>query len=248
MKNDYAGGKNKKKPFLYYWPKIEAKRGGKTRAQKVLRFVKRYLPRSTSLCELGVGIGGVLSHMPKKYELYGVDIGSDFVKYTQKRVPRAHLKTSSMHNFKFSKTFDVVYSIFNCINFLKTFSQWKQTFKRVADHLEDDGLFIFDMDTSVELKEQANTYRFWDEEFGYGCDQKLVKGNSMTWRFLYFEQQKNGLFECNEYFFPEKIFALSKVEKELKKHFVILEKRDSYSMKKPDKHTGTILYVCRKKS
>ena len=53
---------------------------------------------------------------------------------------------------KIDERFDVIFSVFDSINFLENFRQWKSTFKAVNEHLNDDGLFIFDMYTPKALR------------------------------------------------------------------------------------------------
>jgi len=53
---------------------------------------------------------------------------------------------------RIEENFDVVFSVFDSINFLETFAQWKSTFKSVSEHLSQNGLFIFDMYTPARAK------------------------------------------------------------------------------------------------
>ncbi len=247
MINDYTERKERKKPFLYYWPRIQSAKGCRERAGKVLQFINKYHKNARSILELGTGIGGVLARFQKKYSLFGVDIGANFTEYAQKRIPRAEFQVASMHNFSFDKKFDVIFSIFHSANFLQSFGEWNKMMNKAHAHLEDGGLFIVDTMTPRMLKNDKNTYSCRDESFGFVADQKLVKGNALTWRFLFFEKLKGGLFECNEYFFPAKVFDTSRIEKELKKKFIILEKVDYGTLKKATSMSETVIFVCRKK-
>jgi len=235
-----------KKQFADFWDQISSRKGAKSRADKVLKYIKKHSSKSNSILELGVGNGKVLSLFPKKYSLSGLDIEKRYVELSKQKLPNAHLFVSSMHNFKVNKKFDVIFSIFDSINFLINFEQWKQTFRNAYNHLNDNGLFIFDMYTPLMLEKAKTWTNFFKEPFGFMMDKGIVKGNRLTWDFMIFEKKKNGLYELHNSLFHERIFTSTKVEKELKKLFTIIEKVDGDTLKGPTKKTTRLLYVAKK--
>ncbi len=141
------------KNFVNFWPSITSKKGAKERADTVLKPIKKHHPKAKKVLELGVGIGQVIVNFPRKYEIHGLDNVKEYVNYCKKHVPRGTFYTASMHNFKIKEKFDVIFSVFDSICFLKDFVEWKQTFKTVHEHLNDKGLFIFDAYTPKMLKD-----------------------------------------------------------------------------------------------
>ena len=215
------------KDFGDYWDELASIKSAKKRAKKVLSLIRKYNPKAKSILELGVGSGNVLKCFPKRYNLFGLDIGQKYVKLAQKKMPYANLIVSSMHNFKINKKFDVIFSVYDSINFLESFDQWKQTFKTVHNHLNDQGIFIFDMYTPKMLERGKNWSHFSKEKFGYMWDKAEVKGNKLTWHFHIFEKQKGNSYALNEYRFHERMFPVKKTEQELKKHFKIIKKLEN---------------------
>jgi len=237
-----------KKHFAYFYDQISDKSEAKQRANKILKLLRRHNPKSTSVLELGVGNGNVLCNFPKKYDLNGLDIHKEYVALAQKKTPKAKLWTSSMHNFKSKDNYDLIFSIFDSINFLTNFNLWKQTFKTVYNHLNNDGLFIFDMYSSKVLEiNKKSDMSFWQEKFGYAYSQPLVKSNNLIWNFGIFEKKTKDKYELHKYQFKERIFSPNIVEKELRKHFKIIEKLDFETLSKNTKNSLRYLYVARKK-
>tara|TARA_Y100000034_G_scaffold122983_1_gene169154 strand:- start:438 stop:1130 length:693 start_codon:yes stop_codon:yes gene_type:complete len=228
-----------KKHFADFWNQITSHKGAKSRANSVLKRIRKYSPNAKSVLELGVGNGLVLSLFPKKYSLSGLDVEKKFVDLSKKRMPRAHLFTASMHNFKIKKNFDVVFSVYDSINFLENINQWKQTFESVYNHLNEKGLFIFDMFLPVILEKAKEWVKFSEEPFGYMIDTGIVKGNKLTWDFKIFEKKKK-LYEMHQFLFHERIFLVEDIKKSLNKYFEILES------KKIDDDLR-ILFICRRK-
>lgn len=212
------------KDFDDYWDDLADMQSARRRAKRILELIKIYNPKAKSILELGVGSGNVLKCFPKKYDLTGLDIDKKYIKLAQRKMPHAKFIVSSMHNFKTNKEFDVIFSIYDSINFLQNFRQWGQTFKTVYTHLNDSGIFIFDMYTP-QMLERAKTWSiFSKEKFGYMWDKAEVKGNRLTWHFHIFEKRKGNEYTLNKYKFYEWMFPVKKIEQELKKHFKIIKK------------------------
>jgi len=142
------------KPFMYFWESLKtSNKGGRERARYVLKPVNEYRKNAKKILEIGCGPGEVLVNLPKRYLIYGLDITKDYIEVCKRKIPRGKFFVSSMHNFKIPEKFDVIFSANDAINFLKDFDQWKSTFKTVSEHLNSDGLFIFDVFTPKMLRD-----------------------------------------------------------------------------------------------
>ena len=237
-----------KKSFADFYDEISSKSEAKERAEKVLRYIKKYIPKAQTILELGTGNGNVLVNFPKNYELYGLDIEKKYVDLTKEKLPKAHLWTSSMHNFKINKKFDVIFSVFDSINFLKDFNQWEETFQTANKHLNEGGLLIFDMYTKKVLEQnKGKPASFWKEKFGFASDEGIVSGNNLTWKFKIFERTKRDNYKLHDFEFNEKIFPVKEVDSTLKKYFKILEKRDWETLNNLNEKSLRVLYVLRRK-
>lgn len=232
---------NMTKSFVHFWELLEDKKGAKERANRVLEPIKKYNKKAKKVLELGVGIGAVLASFPKKFDIYGLDINEEYIDVCKRKIKRGKFFVSSMHNFKTDERFDVIFSVYDSINFLETFNQWKSTFKSVSDHLNGKGLFIFDMYTPKMLEEfEGKTATARKFSKGYYFDGAIVENNTLTWDFKVFEKIKGNTYQIHEYKFKEIIHQVPKVKSALSKEFEILETK---SMEEDRK----ILFVCRKK-
>ena len=236
------------KHFADFYDQLADKKAAKERANKVLKYIRKYNPQAKNILELGTGNGNVLSNFPKKYKLSGLDIEKRFIRLTKEKVPKANLFTSSMHNFKINKKFDVIFSIFDSINFLKNFYQWKETFKTIYQHLGNKGLFIFDVYTPLMLKNTKPITHFSEEQFGFMLTKGTVKGNNLIWNFKIFEKKKNNLYQMHKTLFNEKIFPIKKIEDQITKYFEIIEKLDEETLKKPTKNSERLIYITKKQN
>ena len=241
----------RKKHFAEFYDAIAFKPGARRRARTVLFYIKRYRPSARTILELGTGNGNVLSSFPGKCELYGLDVEEKYIELTRQKVPRARLFVASMHNFKIDAEFDVVFSIFDCINYLKNFRQWEQTFATVHRHLKEDGLFIFDMLTANFIEDAKHMEpKFSQHSFGFAADDAaaIVKGNQVTQEFRIFEKIKGDMYRMHRYFIIERVFSPSRVEKALKRKFRIITRVPvEFSSWEAQKRASRLLYVTRKR-
>jgi trans-aconitate methyltransferase len=128
------------KPFVSFWESLTSKEGGKERARIVVELINEYCKQAKKILEIGCGIGEVLVNIPERFAVYGLDIERDYIEVCRGRMPKGKFFVSSMHNFRIDERFDVIFSAYDAINFLKDFEQWKSTFKAVYEHLNEDGL------------------------------------------------------------------------------------------------------------
>jgi len=236
------------KPFIYFWESLKSSnKGARERARYVLKPVNEHFKDARKILEIGCGPGEVLVNLPKKYAIYGLDIERDYIEFCRKRIPHGRFFVSSMHNFKLDEKFDVVFSADDAINFLKDFNQWKSTFKAVDEHLNNHGLFIFDVftpkmlrDTLKQSEKGRSTSSVKEFTLGYYYDKGIVKRDTLTWDCRMFERLPNGLYQLNEYKFKERIYPVSKMKSALSERFDILEE----NLREEGR---VILFVCRKK-
>jgi len=210
--------------------------------------IKKYHKVARSILEIGCGMGDVLVNLPKRYSISGLDYEEDFIKVARKRMPKGKFYVHSMHDFKIGEKFDVIFSANDAVNFLEDFSQWKSTFKAVNEHLNDNGLFIFDVFTPKMLtvtrrwleKHRRSSLSGREFSMGYYFDRGLAKGNVLTWDSRVFERLPSGLYQLNRYRFIERIYPVARMKSALSEHFDILET----SLREKG---IVILFVCRKR-
>ncbi len=227
------------KSFLCFWE--SDKKAARERAERVLRPIRKYNEKAKKVLELGVGLGAVLDNFPKRFIIYGLDIEEDYIAICKKKIKRGKFLVSSMHNFDINERFDVIFSVFDSINSLEDFSQWESTFNAVSHHLNEDGLFIFDMYTPKTLQhfrgKEAKASKF---SKGYEIEWAIVKGNTLTWDLKIFEKITEDTYQINEYLWKEAIYPVPKVKSALIKHFEILQTKQWEDDRR-------ILFVCKKK-
>ncbi|MFH1461687.1 MAG: class I SAM-dependent methyltransferase [bacterium] len=114
--------------------------------------IKKYSLNFKSILELGSGTGKHAILLSKKgYNLVGVDFSSSMVELAQKRLAKENIDDSKIRflvgdvrEVKLENKFDVVLSLFHVVSYMTTNADIIKMFKTVYDHLNKDGIFIFD--------------------------------------------------------------------------------------------------------
>lgn len=214
--------------------------------KQTVRFVKKYATSAKTVLELGVGTGTVLNALPKGFELHGLDISEGMIRQARRKLPSVTFYLADMSTFSVNKKFDLIFSVFDSMNHLLTFSRWKRTFARVHTHLKNEGVFIFDMNTPKRLETLSHFPAYIHRKNGKIFIEKCMKEkpNLYAARFQVVSAvaKKPKLLEENIY---EAAFSVAQVEKELLHHFTIVEKVDPYR-KKVSEESGRVFFVCRK--
>jgi len=128
------------------------KGAGSESAKRVSELLRMSKPDARKLLELGCGTGSILKHLQDSYEVSGLDLSSKMLSIACKKVPRAKLWRQDMIDFRIDERFDSVLCVFDSINHVRRFSDWKRVFARVRRHLSPGGCFIFDINTQRKLE------------------------------------------------------------------------------------------------
>ena len=109
----------------------------------VRKLLKTYAPNATSVLELGCGTGSVLKQLSSTYEVAGVDLSEAMLKAARRKLPGVWLKRQNIARLKVDRRFDVVLCLFDTINHLLRFEDWKKVFERAhAAVIEEAGTWV----------------------------------------------------------------------------------------------------------
>lgn len=115
-------------------------------ADYVDKLIRQNLDRPKTLLNLGCGTGrhDVLLH-DKGYQIHGVDISEEMLNIARnKEKPGLCFSQANIQQLNLGQTFDAVISLFHVMSYQTTNLALDQVFSGVNEHLNDDGLFIFD--------------------------------------------------------------------------------------------------------
>jgi SAM-dependent methyltransferase len=215
-----------------------------------LHLLRKHHPKARSLLELACGTGTYLLPLSKHYDVSGLDISSTMLKYARKKLPGIKFSCQNMAEFKLNQKFDAIICPYDSINHLLKFSDWRQTFRAAKRHLNEKGVFIFDINTEYKLRKfsaaPAYTRSFGDN---YMIMQIIDSGNGVTdWNIKIFEHQRNKTYRLHHEIIKERSFAHDRVMAALRLYYDEVRSYDIQKWSRPKKTSGRLFYVCRSKS
>lgn len=186
--------------------------------------IDKLCPYAKSILEIACGTGEILKNFEKEYEVVGVDLSPGMLKVAKKKLKSGTLLLNkNMLDLDINKKFDVVLCVFNSINHLHKFSDWKKLFLKVNNHLKPGGVFIFDIVTKYGLKAFLDEPPVIEKKDGKVVVMQFKKAprGMLDLRIKVFDEEKGIKSELavKETFVREQSFDIAKIKTELKKSF-----------------------------
>jgi SAM-dependent methyltransferase len=206
--------------------------------ERIRDYIKQYRPAASSLLELGCGTGAVLAGLVADLSVTGVDRSEEMLAVAARSVPAARLVRADVTSFSLGTRFDVVICVFDTLNHLPSLEAWRAMFERVHEHLADDGLFFFDVNTTGRLR------RLWQgpafaADFGEntmimdvlpaGAGGSVGSGGGgelSTWTVRIFERIAGDMFRLHEERIPELGVPLATIRDVLAARFDLLDEAE----------------------
>ena len=215
--------------------------------KSLLEFIRKANPQAKSVLELGCGTGSVLKQLAKDYEVSGVDLSRTMLSIAKKKVPRAKLSRQDMVRFRLRETFDVVCCVYDSINHILSFDDWRRLFANVDRHLSDAGTFIFDINTQKKL-DRHTAEQPWVHRFGNHLlimKVTATRNKASNWNIRVFERTKGNRYLLHEENIKEASFPVRNIVNALKAHFFGVEVIDP-DRNRPSSKSERLYFVCTK--
>ena len=222
------------------------------RAARVDAAIDRYRPQPATLLELGCGTGSILARLETTATLTGLDRSPEMLAIAAAKVPGVRLVEGDMTDFELGRRFDVVACVFDSINHLLDVAAWQALAECVHRHLEEGGLFVFDVNSVGELRrlgeEPPWVYDFdggtaiIDVTFALGED-----GAGLTdWDIRIFERVDGTRHDLHHERIGELALPLERVRALMSDRFELLEEVDEDGLQATDDSIKAY-YVFRRK-
>lgn len=117
--------------------------------------------KGRTILELASGTGEISLALAKDYQLDASDLSNEMLEMIKVK-DNEHIINDylslDMSNFKVNKTYDNIICFCDSINYLLDINDLEKMFKLVHQHLNNDGVFMFDMHSLDRLDEFSEDY------------------------------------------------------------------------------------------
>lgn len=222
--------------------------GDRSKAANFTRsLIERHKPEARTVLEIACGTGAILGFLADTYEVAGLDRSRQMLALARKKLPHMRFYRQGMTNFRIAKKFDAIVCVFDSINHLLSFGEWKKVFRRVELHLNDDGIFVFDVNTFGKLQRLTNASA-WSREF----DRDLViikvtdgRQGIFDWDVKIFEHEKKDAFKLSHETIRELALPHKRVLTALRDRFKQVKVIDPGGAR-PSDQSERLYFVCKK--
>lgn len=202
--------------------------------------------------DIACGTGNVTAKLAKNFkESFAVDLSDDMLREAFNKLKKEKIKCQlvcqDMSELSLNRKFDLITSVLDSTNYIIEEASFLKYLMRVKDHLKDNGIFIFDVNSYYKLSEILgnNIYTYSEEEVFYTWENTFE--NDILNMFLTFFVKKGELYERFEEEHLERAYTEEFIENKLKElDLKIIGKFDGYSKKSVENLTERIMYVVKK--
>jgi len=150
-----------------------------------------------------------------------------------------------MVDFRIDGRYDVIFCVFDSINHVKRFSDWKKVFTAVRRHLSPGGCFIFDINTQRKL-ERLIAEPPWVHWFGRNLliiDVTALPSGGSNWNVKVFEHLNGSRYALHEEDIVEVSFPSQQIVAALRAHYVKVRVVDS-DRSRPSAKSERLIFTC----
>lgn len=221
-------------------------------AQRIKEISNKYGIEKTDYLDLACGTGNVSLRVAKDFKnSFAVDLSEDmlreaFEKFKKERI-KSRIVCQDMTELSLNHKFDLITCVLDSTNYILEEEDLVNYFKGVVNHLKDDGIFIFDINSYYKLSTILgnNIYTYNSEDVFYSWEN--IFEDEITNMFLTFFIKDGDLYERFEEEHFERAYKEEDIEKVLEKcGLYILGKYEGYSENKVQDSSERILYVVKK--
>lgn len=239
--------------FAYLYDELTQNVEYEKRCDYILSFFEKNGIKSGTVLDLACGTGSMsIPFIKKGYNIIGLDYSEEMLEIASNRLSEAgnnfSLLKAKMQEFELSEKADTCICCLDSINHLNNIDDVQATFKNVYDSLNNNGLFVFDVNTVYKHNEilADNTFVFDEDDYYLVWDNEAV--DDRTVRILLDMFLFNG--ENYDRFseeFEETAYSVEELSTRLKNSgFVNIKVYDELSYDEPKNDSERLYFVCKK--
>lgn len=220
------------------------------RANYILKLFKENGVKSGTVLDLACGTGTMgLIVKNSGFDVIGIDLSDDMLSIADnKSNGLIKLIKAPMQDFSLDMSVDACMCNLDSINHLDNIEDVKSTFRCVYNSLNEDGVFIFDVNTVYKHKNilADNSFIFDEEDYFLAWDNEKLSDNVIgIYIDIFVFNGKN--YDRYSESFKEKAYEVDELKLALEPYFDVLDVFDELSREKAKNDSERLYFVCKRK-
>jgi len=208
--------------------------------------IEKHQPQSRTVLELACGTGSILKQLQPRYDVTGIDLSEPMLAVAAEKLPGVRLIHGDMTRVALGESFDVVLCSYDSINHLLDFGHWEAVFDRAREHVGEEGLFIFDINTEIRLAalaaQPASPHWFGDGDLLL-LDVRDAGHGVVIWDIRIFERVEGSTYRLHDEGIAEVSFPAEQVTASLRNRFSRIRVYDERRTR-PTSRSERLHFVC----
>ena len=209
------------------------------------------------LLDLGCGTGSVTELLAKAgFDMIGIDNSEEMLEIAMEKREESGLDIlyllQDMREFELYGTVKGVVSICDSMNYILEDEDLMEVFRLVHNYLDNEGIFIFDMNTMYKYEEilADNTFAEDREESSFIWENYYDEEDEINqYDLALFVKEEDGRYRKYEETHLQRAYRQEDVEEMIRESGLeLLHVYDAFSKEAPTEESERIYYVCRRPS
>ncbi|MGL5634494.1 MAG: class I SAM-dependent DNA methyltransferase [Sarcina sp.] len=221
-------------------------------ADFLLNVAKKENVKFDNYLDLACGTGNVGIHVCKEFnENYFVDLSEDMLTEVEQKLRdndiKAKILCQDMCELDLNNKFNLISCVLDSTNYILEDEDLEDYFRGVYNHLDNSGVFIFDINSYYKLSEILgnNIYTYDNEEIFYTWEN--IFEDDIVEMSLTFFVKDGYMYERFDEVHEERAYREQEIEAIIKKiGFKIIDKKNGYTDLPIKEDTERILYILKK--
>lgn len=173
-----------------------------------------HLPEGCRILDLCCGAGQIAKGLTERgYRITGVDGSEAMLRFARANAPSAEFVRADARAFKLPDKFQAVISAFDSLNHVMELEELKMVFRNVYAAMEDDGLFLFDLNLEDESEMVGNSLEMVEDDnvcvvrANYKPEEKLKRYDVTMFSLEDASWHRSDLTLFQRYYAPDDVIA-----------------------------------------
>lgn len=204
--------------------------------------------------DLACGTGNLTIEIAEKFKnIWAVDLSEDMLMEAYDKLKskgiKAKLVCQNICQLNLNKQFDLITCSLDSINYIINDNDIKNLFLNTANHLKQNGIFVFDINSYYKLTEILgnNTFNYDNDEVVYIWENNIENDILEMYLTFFVKNKADNVYKRFDEEHIERAYKEEYIEKLIMDSgLVILNKIDNYECKCVNEKTERIVYFVKK--
>jgi ubiquinone/menaquinone biosynthesis C-methylase UbiE len=214
----------------------------------IVELIKKLNFKPKNILELACGTGKLAKiFLSRGYNIEGLDLSDEMLKIAKSKGLKVY--KGNIINFRLRNKYDLIVCAFDSLNYIQKKSDLQKCFNSVNRHLNQNGLFIFDMNSDFKIKNIIPKFKTKYYKIGKYILIWLNSHKKDKWiaEIILFEKLKDRIYKKFYERHIERAYRIDTIKDALKKaKFKIISTYSDFKFNKIRKDSLRWFFICKK--